>query len=104
MAGEVNPADLFTKHLPSKEKIHQLTRLFGVEYRTGRAGAAPLLRPHSDPDRKGGHPATGDALPAFGIAEATPHDCSRLPHQYEPEDINRLFPLTLLKHATYTKH
>ena len=93
VAGEVNPADLFTKHLPSKEKIHQLTRLLGVEYRTGRAGAAPLLRPHSDPDRKGGHPATGDALPAFGIAEATPHDCSRLPHQYEPEDINRLFPL-----------
>ena len=52
-----------------------------------------MLRPHSDPDRKGGHPATGDALPAFGIAEATPHDCSRLPHQYDPEDIDRLFPL-----------
>ena len=22
--GEVNPADLFTKHLPSREKVHQL--------------------------------------------------------------------------------
>ena len=30
---------------------------------------------------------------AFGILEAVPHDCSRLPHQYEPEDIERLFPL-----------
>ena len=27
--GEVNPADLFTKHLPSIEKVHQLLNLFG---------------------------------------------------------------------------
>ena len=32
-------------------------------------------------------------MPAFGVAEAEPHDCSKLPHQYEPEDIERLFPL-----------
>ena len=93
MAGEVNPADLFTKHLPSREKIHQLTKLFGVEYRSGRASTAPLLRPHSNPEREGGHPPTGDALPAFGIREAMPHDCSKLPHQYDPEDIEKLFPL-----------
>ena len=41
--GEVNPADLFTKHLPSREKVHQLLGLFGCEYRSGRAAAAPLL-------------------------------------------------------------
>ena len=29
--GDVNPADLFTKHLPSKDKLHQLTSLFGCE-------------------------------------------------------------------------
>ena len=28
VAGEVKPADLFTKHLRSKDKIHQLTALF----------------------------------------------------------------------------
>ena len=33
--GDVNPADLFTKHLPSKDKIHQLVKLFGCEYRSG---------------------------------------------------------------------
>ena len=33
LAGEVNPADLFTKHVPSQENIHQLTALFGCEYR-----------------------------------------------------------------------
>ena len=43
--GEENPADLFTKHLPSQEKVHNLVRLFGCEYRNGRAAAAPLLRP-----------------------------------------------------------
>ena len=35
VTGEVNPADLFSKHLPSREKIHQLTALFGCEYREG---------------------------------------------------------------------
>ena len=40
--GEVNPDDLFTKHLPSREKVHQLLGLFGCECRSGRAAAAPL--------------------------------------------------------------
>ncbi len=42
--GEENPADLFTKHLVSREKIHGLLSLFGLEYRDGRAAAAPSLR------------------------------------------------------------
>ena len=43
--GDVNPADLFTKHLPSSIKIAQLVKLFGCEHREGRSTAAPLLRP-----------------------------------------------------------
>ena len=43
--GTENPADLFTKHLPSQAKVYELVRLFGCEYRDGRAAAAPLLRP-----------------------------------------------------------
>ena len=42
--GEVNPADLFTKHLASKDRIEQLVRLFNCEYRDGRADSAPRLR------------------------------------------------------------
>ena len=42
--GEENPADLFTKHLPSQDKVHTLVRLFGCECRDGRASSAPLLR------------------------------------------------------------
>ena len=30
--GEVNPADLFTKHLPSSVQIGQLVKLFGCDY------------------------------------------------------------------------
>ena len=43
--GNVSPADLLTKHLQSRDKIHQLVQLFGWEYRSGRSEAAPLLRP-----------------------------------------------------------
>ena len=42
--GEYNPADLFTKHLPSGEKVHQLVRLFGCYYSEGRPEKAPTLR------------------------------------------------------------
>ena len=42
--GEENPADLFTKHLVSRERIHALLGLFGLEYRDGRAATAPSLR------------------------------------------------------------
>ena len=34
--GDVSPADIFMKHLPSKDKVHQLVNLFGCEYRAGR--------------------------------------------------------------------
>jgi hypothetical protein len=90
----VNPADLFTKHLPSREKVHQLLGLFGCEYREGRAAAAPLLRPLESADQQGGHLAGADPLPTFAaeIADSVPHDESRLPHMYPEDVIARLFP------------
>jgi hypothetical protein len=42
--GEVNPADLFTKHLSSNERIQSLLAQFGCSYEVGRAAGAPLLR------------------------------------------------------------
>ena len=53
--GEVNPAYLFTKHLPSREQVHQLLKLFGCEYRSGRAASAPQLRPMDLVNQQGGH-------------------------------------------------
>lgn len=90
--GEVNPADIFTKHLPSREKVHQLLDLFGCECREGRAASAPLLRPHGSEGREGDH-STHDPLPTF-IAEyeAQLHDPCILPHMYSRSDIKKLFP------------
>ena len=42
--GSVNPADLFTKHVPSREKLGQLTRLFGCSFPEGRAESAPAMK------------------------------------------------------------
>jgi len=42
--GEQNPADLFTKHMVTREKMAGLVRMLGCEYRGGRAEAAPLTR------------------------------------------------------------
>ena len=94
--GEVNPADLFTKHLPSREKVHQLLGLFGCEYRSGRAAAAPLLRPHDNADQRGGHLDGDDDydshLPTYTTEASRPHDSTRLPHKYSRRDIARMFP------------
>ena len=42
--GEMNPADLFTKHLPGEEKVKSLVKLLSCEFRGGRAASAPRLR------------------------------------------------------------
>jgi hypothetical protein len=42
--GEMNPADLFTKHLPGEEKVKSLIALLECEFRGGRAAGAPKLR------------------------------------------------------------
>ena len=44
VAGEVNPADLFTKHSLTRERLMGLTRLFGLEFQGGRAASAPQTR------------------------------------------------------------
>ncbi len=42
--GEENPADLYTKYLPSRDKVAQLVRLMGCRYLDGRAATAPVTR------------------------------------------------------------
>ena len=89
--GEVNPADLFTKHLPRKDKVHQFLGLFGCEHRTGRAASAPLLRPHGTDGRECSQSDGGDPLPTFNL-EAEFHDEHMLPHLHSDDDVRRMFP------------
>ena len=42
--GQENPADLFTKHFTSTDRIYSLLDLFGCRYRDGRSAIAPVLR------------------------------------------------------------
>ena len=42
--GEVNPADLFTKHLSSEDRVKNLLELLGCRWTDGRAAEAPQLR------------------------------------------------------------
>ncbi len=42
--GTDNPADLFTKHIPTHDKVRQVTGLFGCRHESGRSTAAPTLR------------------------------------------------------------
>jgi len=44
VAGEVNPADLFTKHSLTRERLVGLAKLFEMENRRGRAASAPTTR------------------------------------------------------------
>ena len=44
VAGEVNPADLFTKHSLSRQRLEQLVELHGCQYMGGRAASAPLAK------------------------------------------------------------
>ncbi len=42
--GDVNPADLMTKHSLSRERMEKLVALFGGRFIDGRAASAPLMR------------------------------------------------------------
>ena len=44
VAGEVNPADLFTKHSLSQLRLEEVVALHGCTYLEGRAESAPLTR------------------------------------------------------------
>ena len=42
--GEANPADIFTKHSLSRERLQMLTGIFDCKFRGGGPDAAPQLR------------------------------------------------------------
>ena len=109
--GEVNPADLFTKHLPSRDKVQQLLALFNCRYEGGRAEGAPQLRrgdPHAEPvllaDTDGatieqeGIPYPGVWSEGELVPEARLHDASILPHQYG-EKLQYMFPRAVAAEA-----
>ena len=86
MKGEDNPADLFTKHLSSQERIHRLLELFNCHYAAGRAELAPKLRQDAGTSKGEGLcnlVADGDAIIWEGRAfPKTSADGEELPEAY----------------------
>jgi hypothetical protein len=75
VGGVENPADLFTKHMDSANKLNGLVALYGCEFRSGRAEAAPNLK------RRQQVAMMGAEYP------------SSLPHTMKAEDIDREYPV-----------
>ena len=102
--GLVNPADLFSKCLSSRERIDQLVELFNCEYRDGRASTAPALRKtKTAPEAQAMTVGTVKARTTTTTTttttsahddtnnESPAHGPDILPHMYEQHDMDKLF-------------
>ena len=92
--GDANPADLFTKYLPSKDKLDSLVALFGCEYRGGRAENAPMLRRVAEAGCV--DICNVDKFDRGLVAEAKLHDVTILPHHHDHEMIDAMFPKAIV--------
>ena len=109
MRGEVNPADLFTKHLQSADRVADLLDLMGCQYAGGRADGAPQLRRELDTRNQGilsaetevydveqpieheGHVYPSVWYEGRYVAEAYLHPTGTLPH-FMNGNLDALFP------------
>jgi len=102
--GDVNPADLLTKFLASKDKLDQLIKLFGLVAMKGRAKSAPLLRKKaadidiatpSEDDMDICVLADIDVEGVVVVPEAGRHDLDVWPHLHSAELQAKLFPVAI---------
>ena len=91
--GEVNPADLLTKHISGKDKIDQLVELYGLVFLKGRARSAPQRKKKtpmpSNYEDWGGEDLEVCVLRDIDesrdvvVPEAVLHDITIWPHMYD---------------------
>ena len=106
--GEMNPADLFTKHLPGEDKVKSLVKLLSCEFRGGRAASAPKLKNGADGPIQELLTAENEyfiqhedkTFPAVEyegefVVEAYAHTHDVLPHLHR--EIDSLFPRAVAK-------
>ena len=81
--GEVNPADLYTKHLVSAERVAALVKLHGCSFASGRASSAPQTRTGQSGKRT-------IAEADLNLTSCEPYE---MPHiAYDHETMNELYP------------
>ena len=102
--GELNPADLRTKHLNSKDKVDQLVKLYGLVFMSGRAKSAPLLRRKTvEPDAMDFENDDLELIVMDNIdesrevvmPEAVAHDIEVWPHLYPVQLREAMFPTAI---------
>ena len=90
VAGEANPADLFTKHSLTRERLINLTGLFECEFKSGRAESAPKVRETSVQKLT---MADVIALAEEGKEEESADTKPIMPHRvYDEAALNYLYP------------
>ena len=92
--GERNPADIFTKHSISRERLIMLTQLYDCRYSGGRAASAPRMRttPGSKVTMAEAH-AVGEAYTDREDESEGETPAPIMPHKkYEPMVLRDLYP------------
>ena len=101
VAGEVNPADLFTKHSLTRERLIDLSKLYELEFRGGRAASAPTTRKTAGTRSTMAevHAMTTDTTQTQHHNTTRDHDGNTtedtpiMPHRmFSEEDLNRIYP------------
>ena len=94
VAGEVNPADLFTKHSLTRERLIDLSKLYELEFRGGRATSAPATRKSTGtrPTMAEVHSMTETASRDDATHDAT-HDRPIMPHRiFSQDELDARYP------------
>ena len=101
IAGEVNPADLFTKHSLTREKLMALTKLFDSEYRGGRADSAAKTRttPGMKTTMAEAHANMQTLVEAYAVDDQSGLE-PIMPHKsFTEETLNKMYPAVTVPEA-----
>ena len=98
--GECNPADIFTKHSLTSDKLMSLVSLFSCHFASGRAASAPQLRKHEGAKRTmAGYEDDDDLNEVSQVQRAKWADLGEeeggpfMPHLvYSPEEMESMHP------------
>jgi hypothetical protein len=90
--GEANPADLFTKHSLTREKLMDLTEIFRCQFQGGRAASAPQRR-----EGTGGKTQMAEANMVKETDMILPHLV------FGPEELDRRYPPLVAPEAVDTE-
>ena len=98
VAGEVNPADLFTNHSLTRERLIDLSKLYELEYRGGRAASAPTTRKSTGTRATMAEihtmtSTTNATLDQQQLNDPTTDSAPIMPHRIcKPEQLDREYP------------